>query len=83
MVPLPAAVYMMQADVINHYQYALENYLTLTLNEVENSSLRTPYQKWARVTNEDFTILADSHGPAARPTFAASGLGAETDRRRS
>src|SRR5260370_40853869 len=59
-VPLPAAVYMMQVDVINHYRYALEHYLTLTLNEsyVQNSSLGTPYQKGAYFTNEDFAMLS-------------------------
>jgi hypothetical protein len=57
-VPLPAAVYMMQVDVINHYQYALDHYLTLTLDQVENSPRRTRYQKWAYFTNEDFTMLS-------------------------
>jgi hypothetical protein len=59
-VPLPAAVYMMQVDVINHYRYALEHYLTLALDEpfLQNSSLGTPYQKWAYFTNEDFGMLS-------------------------
>ncbi len=59
-VPLPAAVYMMQVDAINHYRYALEHYFPLTLNEsfLQNSSLGTPYQKWAYFTNEDFGMLS-------------------------
>jgi hypothetical protein len=59
-VPLPATVFMMQVDVINHYRHALEHYLTLTLNEpyLQNSSLGTPYQKWAYFTNEDFRMLS-------------------------
>jgi len=59
-VPLPAAVYMMQVDVINHYHYALEHYLTVALDApfLQNSSRGTPYQKWALVTNEDFETLS-------------------------
>jgi len=59
-VPLPAAVYMMQVDVINHYRHALEHYLTLTLNEpyLQKSSFGTPYQKWAHYTNDDFGTLS-------------------------
>jgi hypothetical protein len=58
--PLPAAVYMMQVDVINQYEHALKHYLTLTLYEpfLQNSSLGTPYQKWAYFTNEDFGRLS-------------------------
>ena len=49
-VPLPAAVYMMQVDVVNHYHHALEHYLTVPLDApfLQDSSLGTPYQKWAR-----------------------------------
>ena len=38
---LPAAVYMMQLDVVNHYEYALTHYFPLTLNEdfLKNSSI--------------------------------------------
>ena len=59
-VPLPAAVYMMQVDVLNHYRYALTHYFTLTLREpfLQNSSLGTPYQKWAFFVNEDFGMLS-------------------------
>lgn len=58
--PLPAAVYMMQLDVINHYRYALDHYFTLTLREpyLQNSSMGTPYQKWAFFANKDFDMLA-------------------------
>lgn len=58
--PLPAVVYMMQMDVINHYRYALEHYFTLTLDEpfLQNSSIGTPYQKWAYFTNHDFEMLS-------------------------
>jgi hypothetical protein len=58
--PLPATVFMMQMDVINHYRHALNHYFTLTLSEeyLQNSSLGTPYQKWAYFTNEDFGELS-------------------------
>ena len=60
--PLPATVYMMQMDVINHYRHALDHYFTLTLDEpfLQNSSLGTPYQKWAYFTNENFARLSFS-----------------------
>lgn len=59
-VPLPAAVYMMQVDVLNHYRYALTHYFTLTLGEpcLQNSSLGTPYQKWAFFVNKNFEMLS-------------------------
>jgi hypothetical protein len=59
-VPLPAAVYMMQVDVLNHYRHALAHYFTHTLGEsfLQNSSLGTPYQKWAFFVNEDFEMLS-------------------------
>ena len=58
--PLPAAVYMMQVDVLNHYRYALTHYFTLTLSEpyLQNSSLGTPYQKWAFFVNKNFEMLS-------------------------
>ncbi len=57
---LPATVYLMQQDVINHYRYAATHYLPLTLNEhfLQNSSIGSPYEKWAKFTNEDFDVLA-------------------------
>lgn len=58
--PLPATVFLMQCDVINHYRYAVNHYLPLTLNEhfLQNSSIGNPYQKWAKFTNDDFDILS-------------------------
>jgi hypothetical protein len=58
--PLPATVYLMQMDVINHYRHALDHYLTVPLDAsfLQNSSLGTPYQKWAYFTNEDFGMLS-------------------------
>ena len=58
--PLPAAVYMMQVDVLNHYRYALTHYFTLTLGEpiLQDSSLGTPYQKWAFFVNKNFAMLS-------------------------
>jgi hypothetical protein len=51
---------MMQLDAVNHYRHALDHYFTLTLNEpfLQNSSIGTPYQKWAYFTNEDFGMLS-------------------------
>lgn len=60
--PLPATVYLMQMDVINHYRHALDHYLTLLLNApfLQNSSLGTSCQKWDHFTNEDFALLSFS-----------------------
>jgi hypothetical protein len=57
--PLPSVVYMLQRDVINHYRHALMHYLTVDLSSpfLQNSSHGTPYQKWAKFTNEDFDRL--------------------------
>lgn len=57
---MPATIYLIQVDVVNFYRHALEHYLPLTLNEhfLQNSSLGTPYQKWARFTNDDFEELS-------------------------
>jgi len=54
--PLPATVFLLQCDVINHYRYALTHYFNLTLQEhyLQNSSLGTPYEKWAKITNDDW-----------------------------
>lgn len=58
--PLPATVFLMQRDVINHYRYALTYYFDLTLTEpfLQKSSIGTPYEKWAYFTNEDFDTFA-------------------------
>lgn len=57
---LVPAVFMMQRDVINHYHYALEHYFTISLNEpyLQNSSLGSPYQKWAFFVNENHKLLS-------------------------
>src|SRR5262249_45207565 len=57
---LPAAASLMQVDVITHYRYALDHYLPVPLDApfLQNSSLGTPYQKWAYFTNEDFGLLS-------------------------
>lgn len=57
--PLASVVCMMQRDVINHYRHALTHYLTKDLSApfLQNSHLGTPYQKWARFTNDDFGRL--------------------------
>ena len=63
--PLPAAIFMFQRDVANHYQYALTHYLCLSLDAafLQNSSLGSPYDKWAKFTNDDFQLLTFSiHG---------------------
>lgn len=58
--PLPATVYLMQVDVINHYRYALDHYLTVPLDAaiLHDWSIGTPYQKWASFTNRDFAKLS-------------------------
>ena len=58
--PLAACVYLMQRDVINQYRYALEHYLTVDLAApfLQNSSLGSPHQKWAKFTNDDFALLS-------------------------
>lgn len=56
---------MLQRDLVKHYQYALAHYLCLSLGAsfLQNSSLGSPYDKWAKFTNEDFELLAFSvHG---------------------
>jgi hypothetical protein len=63
--PLPAAIFMLQRDVINHYRYALTHYLGLSLDVgfLQGSSLGSPYDKWAKFTNDDFGLLSFSvHG---------------------
>ena len=58
--PLPAAVYMMQVDLLNHYRYALSHDFTLALDtrSLQNSSHGTPYQKWAFFVNQDFAVFS-------------------------
>jgi hypothetical protein len=58
--PLPTAVFLMQRDVINHYRYALTHYFCLPLDApcLQDSSLGSPYEKWARFTSEDFELVS-------------------------
>ena len=53
---LAVVIYHLLGDVVNAGEHALVHYLPLTLEEdfLQNSSIGTPYQKWARFTNEDF-----------------------------
>lgn len=63
--PLPAAIFMLQRDVINHYHYALAHYFCLSLDVafLQSASLGSPCDKWAKFTNDDFALLAFSvHG---------------------
>jgi len=57
--PLPATVFLMQQDVVNHLAHALTHYFPLTLDApfLQNSSLGTPYEKWAKFTNDDFELF--------------------------
>jgi len=56
---LAVVVYHLLGDVINAAEHALTHYLPLTLTEefLQNSSLGTPYYKWAKFTNDDFETL--------------------------
>lgn len=58
--PLPATVFLMQCDVVNHYRYAVTHYFDLTLKEpyLQDSSLGPPYTKWAKFANDDFELLS-------------------------
>ena len=79
--PLPATVFMLQQDVINHYDYALTHYLDQPLDApyLQQSSLGSPYEKWARFTNDDFHQLAFSIANLVRYTAR---LGHETEHAR-
>jgi len=61
--PLPAAVYLFQQDVLNHYKHAIEHYFPISLEEprLQKSSLGSPFQKWAKFTNDDFLSLCIGH----------------------
>ncbi len=48
--PLPAVVYMMQRDVVNHYRQALLHYFTLSLSG-------SPYPEWSSSTKTEFEVL--------------------------
>jgi hypothetical protein len=53
---LAVVAYHLLGDVVNASDLALTHYLPLTLNEeyLQNSSIGSPYQKWAKFTTEDF-----------------------------
>jgi hypothetical protein len=53
---LAIVIHYLLGDLVNAAEHALTHYFPLTLSEqfLQNSSLGTPYQKWARFTNEDF-----------------------------
>lgn len=53
---LHVVMYHLLGDAVNAAEYALTHYFPLTLAEpfLQNSSIGTPYQKWAKFTNEDF-----------------------------
>lgn len=57
---LPATVYLLQRDTINQYRYMLEHYLLVPLDAtfLQNSSIGTPYEKWAYFLNEDASRLS-------------------------
>ncbi|XXX72942.1 hypothetical protein WMF30_35370 [Sorangium sp. So ce134] len=56
---LALVVYHLLGDLVNAAEHALSHYFPLTLAEpfLQNSSLGSPYQKWAIFTNEDFSML--------------------------
>lgn len=56
---LPMTIYMMQKDVINHYEHAITHYFTLSLDyqHLQNSSMGTPYEKWMIINNGHFGRL--------------------------
>jgi hypothetical protein len=49
-------------NVIDSTRHALNHYFTLKLNKsfLQNSHIGTPYQKWAKFTNEDFQQVDDN-----------------------
>ena len=56
---LAVVLYHLLGDVVNAAEHALTHYFPLTLREsfLQNSSIGTPYQKWAKFTNEDFLTV--------------------------
>jgi hypothetical protein len=53
---LAVVAYHLLGDVVNAAGHALFHYLPLNLDEpfLQNSSIGTPYQKWAKFTSDDF-----------------------------
>jgi hypothetical protein len=64
---LALVIHTLSEDVINAADHALTHYLPLTLAEpyLQNSGIGTPYQKWAKFTNEDFAKLDECVAPPA------------------
>jgi hypothetical protein len=56
---LTVVLYHLLGDVVNAAEHALTHYFPLTLAEpfLQESSFGTPYQKWAKFTNDDFRKL--------------------------
>ncbi|HEY2585192.1 MAG TPA: hypothetical protein VGI81_05455 [Tepidisphaeraceae bacterium] len=59
--PLGIVIYHHLGDLMNAAEYALSHYFPISLDEpyLQNSSLGTPYQKWAYFTNKDFAEAAE------------------------
>lgn len=70
--PLPAALFMLQHDVIKLYEEALTDHWGAPLDapHLQNSSHGPPYDKWRWIVNEDLGLL----------TFAIHGLVRYTSR---
>lgn len=51
--------YHLLSELLKAAHHALVHYFTLTLNEnfLQNSQIGTPYQKWAKFTNDDFQAV--------------------------
>ncbi len=60
--PLPFFVHYLLEDLANAAEYAANHYFPLTLAEefLQNTSIGSPYQKWAKFTNEDFEDVVHS-----------------------
>ena len=56
---LPMVVFHGLGDLVNAMEQGVRHYFPLTLREgfLQNSSLGTPYQKWAKFTNDDFAAV--------------------------
>lgn len=67
---LPAAVHLMQRDVLNSYRYALDHYLVVDLDApfLQRSSIGSPYAKWSKFVNDDFSALSFAIGNLLRYT---------------
>ena len=70
---LSLVVYHLLGDMANAAELALSHYFPLTLTEpyLQNSSLGSPYQKWATFTNEDFGTLDECARRVVRAAWKA------------